>query len=53
MNEAMTTMMIVKFLYNELNIGELLKKAVLDTDSDIDNRAYKIIDLILKERGGR
>ena len=50
MNEVMTTMMIVKFLYNQLNIGEVLEKAVMNTDNEIDDRAYKIIDLILKEK---
>ena len=39
---------ILKMIYNLEGVKERLEKMILDTDNDLDNGLYKIIDILLR-----
>ena len=38
---------LVQLIYNEANLSSVLKRAVTETDNDLDDVLYKILDTLL------
>ena len=49
--EALLRMYLtIRLIYNTTNLSKVLQKAVSETDNTLDNKLFKILDLILKEK---